>query len=67
MQKFNMIAERYSAPRACGGAGDTPQLSGKSTSGGGNSCTIYSDARQSELSSAATQPIISSARRDTLI
>jgi hypothetical protein len=51
----------------CGGAGDTLQLSGKSTSGGGNSCTIYSDARQSELSSAAAQTITSSARHNTLI
>jgi hypothetical protein len=47
----------------CGGAGDTPQFSGKSTSGGGSSCTIYSDARQSEATSAAAQPITTSARR----
>jgi hypothetical protein len=36
-----------------------PQFSGKS---GGSSCTTYSDARQSEETSDAAQPITKSAR-----
>jgi hypothetical protein len=51
----------------CGGARGICQYIRESTSGGGKDCAHLQSARQSQDSSAAAQPIATSARRDTSI